>query len=333
MTEDRPPLRARTAGIEWWHLGYLIFLLFEPFFNPDAGTGAWLFAAAAIVAFVPLYALGERGRPVTVLRAAVGTILLAVAVVPFNSGGSVLLVYAAAMIGSVWPRREAMRAFVGLSMLLVALAVLSSLRVDEPAFLLTAFGPSLAFVWVIGLTAMDEARRDREERQLRIEHARVEHLATATERERIARDLHDLLGHTLTSVVVRAQLVQRLADRDASRAAEEGAAIEAAARDALATVRGTLSGWRQIDLDTELDVAHDALEAAGVALEVDRDPHLSFAPSVESALALSLREAVTNAYATRGHTAAASPSGPSTARCGWRSTTTAGAATPVTAVD
>lgn len=294
MTVDRDTTEARAERLEWWYLGYLIFLAFEPLFNPDAGLLIWLVAAGAVVAFVPLFVGSERASPDVVPRYALATVVLAAVVVPLNSGGAVLLVYAAAMLGSVWPRREAIRAFAGLSLLLVVLTVLSSLRVEEPYYLLTASVPSAAFVWIIGLTAMDEARRDREQRQLRIEHARVEHLATATERERIARDLHDLLGHTLTSVVVRAQLVQRLATSDAPRAAEEGAAIESAARDALATVRETLSGWRQVDLDTELDVARDALAAAGVELRLERDASLTFAPSVETALAMALREAVTN---------------------------------------
>lgn len=295
MSDDAPSLDTpRPRRVEWWYLGYLVFVLFEPFFNPDAGVREWAVGVAAIAAFVPIYAVADRGGPRTVLRCAAVTILLACLIIPFNSGGAVLLVYTAGFLGTVWPRREVIRGLVGLSTLLVGLAFVSSLRVDEPLYLLTAFVPSLAFTWVIGITAMDEARRDREQRQLRIEHARIEHLATATERERIARDLHDLLGHTLTSVVVRAQLVQRVADADGARAAEEGAAIESAARDALATIRGTLSGWRQVDLDTELEVARDALGTAGVILEVERDTALTFAPSVETALAMSLREAITN---------------------------------------
>ncbi len=113
------------------------------------------------------------------------------------------------------------------------------------------------------------------------------------ERDRIARDLHDLLGHTLTAVVVRAQLVQRLAEHDPDRARAEAAGIETAARDALSAVRETVAGYRSVSLADELVEAGAALAAAGVELEADRlDVHLS--PAVEYALAMALREAVTN---------------------------------------
>src|SRR5690606_19551286 len=122
----------------------------------------------------------------------------------------------------------------------------------------------------------------------------IAHLATATERERIARDLHDVTGHSLTSIVVRAQLVQRLAAVDPQRAAAEAAEIEAVARHALGEIRETVAGWRQVALDDEVEVARQALERVGVALHVDLDRDVQLAPSVEQALGLALREGVTN---------------------------------------
>jgi len=162
--------------------------------------------------------------------------------------------------------------------------------VVEPWRLL-ALGPSFVLVWVIGLIAAEHTERERADR---FRNAQVEHLATLSERERISRDLHDLLGQTLTGIVVRSQLAQRLARVDADAGVAEMAEVERAARAALSEVRATVSGWRQVDLDEEVTVARDVLAAAGVTLTVDLDPALVLTPSAETALGLALREAVTN---------------------------------------
>jgi two-component system sensor histidine kinase DesK len=133
-----------------------------------------------------------------------------------------------------------------------------------------------------------------EGRAAAIRNAQVEHLATVAERERISRDLHDLLGQTLTGIVVRSQLAQRLTAVDPEAGRTEMAAVEQAARDALTEVRATVSGWRQVDIGAELAAARDALCAAGVELLVERDPDLVLTPSAENALGLALREGATN---------------------------------------
>jgi two-component system, NarL family, sensor histidine kinase DesK len=116
----------------------------------------------------------------------------------------------------------------------------------------------------------------------------------ADERQRLARDLHDVLGHSLTGIVVCARLAQHLADQDAQAAAVEVGRIEKLATDALAEVRATVEGWRRVLLDEELAVAAAMLASAGIDLTVDRDPQLQLTPPAEAALALALREAVTN---------------------------------------
>lgn len=92
----------------------------------------------------------------------------------------------------------------------------------------------------------------------------------------------------------RGQLAQRLARVDAEARLAEMDEVERIARQALAEVRATVSGWRQVDLGDEVTVARDALAAAGVTLTVARDPGIALSPSAETALGLALREAVTN---------------------------------------
>ena len=79
---------------------------------------------------------------------------------------------------------------------------------------------------------------------LRLAHEEVEAMATLAERERIARDLHDLLGHTLSVIALKSELASKLTDRDPLRAAQEIREVERVARDALAEVRHAVEGYR-----------------------------------------------------------------------------------------
>jgi two-component system sensor histidine kinase DesK len=113
------------------------------------------------------------------------------------------------------------------------------------------------------------------------------------ERERFARDMHDVLGHSLTVVTVKSELARKLVRRDPERAEAELADIERLARAALADVRASVAGYRAMTLETELSAANAALVAADVT------PHLPasgdvVAPELRETFAWVLREAVTN---------------------------------------
>ena len=121
-------------------------------------------------------------------------------------------------------------------------------------------------------------------------------LAALAERERIARDLHDVLGHTLSVIVLKAELAGRLIDRDPQRAASEIAEVERTARNALAEVREAIGGYRARGLVAEIEAARRTLDAAGVTLQCDAMPstNTGLRANEETVLALALREAVTN---------------------------------------
>lgn len=280
----------RWRDVEWWWLAFLGMLVFQPVFDPMTGAGDWVLAGAVVATYVPVYAIGYVGGERALVPVIVVTMALGVVTTPFNGGGSVLFVFAAGFAGLLDPPARARRWLWAATALLVVLAATSTVPFR---YAVMFFAPSLVLVWVVGRANMAEAARGRESARLRVDNARIEHLATVGERERIARDLHDLLGHTLTAVVVRAQLVQRLATADPERAAEEAGGIEHAAREALAAVRETVSGYRAASLATEVEQARAALSAVGVDLDVG-GTEVDVAPSVETALALSLREAVTN---------------------------------------
>ncbi len=103
---------------------------------------------------------------------------------------------------------------------------------------------------------------------LRAAREEVARLAAEQERLRIARDMHDLLGHTLTTVTVKAQLARRLVHRDPGRAERELADVERLARQSLADVRAVVAGYREVSLAVELATAKEVLAAAGMSAEV-----------------------------------------------------------------
>jgi two-component system, NarL family, sensor histidine kinase DesK len=115
----------------------------------------------------------------------------------------------------------------------------------------------------------------------------------AEERLRFSRDLHDLLGHTLSVVVIKAEAVRRLGERDLQAALRQAADIEAVGRQALAEIREAVTGYREGSLASELDGARSALRAVGIEpLVKEAGPPLP--PQAEGLLGWVVREGVTN---------------------------------------
>lgn len=128
-----------------------------------------------------------------------------------------------------------------------------------------------------------------------LERAREElaRLAVAEERLRLARDLHDLLGHSLSLIAVKSELAKHLVKRDVDKTLTEIEDIERVSRDALADVRSAVSGYRQLSRVRELSSAKELLTAASITLEI-RDGVDNVPADIESVLAWTIREGVTN---------------------------------------
>lgn len=140
------------------------------------------------------------------------------------------------------------------------------------------------------------------ERRLDRAEQRIATLAVAAERERIARDLHDILGHSLTAVVVKAGLAARLSAAAPDAAREQMIEVEQIARQALADVRATASGFHQVRLASEIASARSVLQAAGITSVVP--PALDPMPDEVSELfGYVVREGVTNVIRHAGATA------------------------------
>jgi two-component system, NarL family, sensor histidine kinase DesK len=129
--------------------------------------------------------------------------------------------------------------------------------------------------------------------QLAAARAEVARLAAENERSRIARDLHDLLGHSLTTITVKAALARRLAERDPQRAAAEIAEVEELGRSSLSDVRAAVSGYREVTLIGEIASAREVLRAAGVQADLPRAVDV-VAPVWHELFGWVVREGVTN---------------------------------------
>jgi two-component system sensor histidine kinase DesK len=146
---------------------------------------------------------------------------------------------------------------------------------------------------LLGVVTARNIERQSTNAALRIAHAEVERMAKVAERERIARDLHDVLGHTLSVIVLKSELAAKLADRDIERAASEIREIEQIARTSLSELREAIAGYRSAGIESELVRARSVLELAGVTVSCRNEP-LALTPTQEGVLALAIREGVTN---------------------------------------
>lgn len=271
----------------------LIWLLYLPLYAvpwfwvpPDRLA---LFASlAGLCLFLPLYLWGSRrGLSDThVLAAAAAILILSAALTPFGGTWSVVSIYAAAMTGTV---RRPRYAAVALAAYAAAMTIFG-LATGQTWF-------NWAFALLLGVMAgianMSRIALEAKNAALVAAQGEVRTLAEIAERERIARDLHDLLGRSLTLVAVKAELADKLSSRDPAAAGKEMREVAGVARDALAEVRAAVEGMRGASLAHEIEASRSALAVVGVAAHVDGSPD-EIAPQASAVLAMALREAVTN---------------------------------------
>jgi two-component system, NarL family, sensor histidine kinase DesK len=288
---DRLRLLPRDDAQGWTRYAWLLYLSVI-FVQPallHASAGAWGACIAVTVVFLTAYFRGHwlRGRdlwPIILVNVALGA-----AFAPTNPGGYVFFVYAASFAARLERVSEAV-AWIGAA---AAAGFLTAFASHAPLYLWIALGLVTPFVASVGFHQAQSARATE---SLRRAHDEIERLAAVAERERIARDLHDVLGHTLSLIVLKSELASKLAEREPGRAVREIRDVEAVSRAALHDVREAIRGYRP-SLAGELVRARGLLETARIAATVDvsfeaRD--LDAYVGVEDALAFALREAVTN---------------------------------------
>jgi two-component system sensor histidine kinase DesK len=253
-------------------------------------------AVIAVAVFLPVYFDAYGGsKPRYVVNAAIMEVI-AWAMAPFAGIHGVFHVYACVQCAFQRPRRRALWLIGAFTLAHVAFG----LTFLDPWY---AMGFDIMFGLVIGIACI--AAADGIEREQRLRRSRVleRQRATLAERERIAHDLHDLLGQTLTTVALKAEVAGRFIERDPERAKQEFDDVAQAARTALSEIRSAVYDMTATSVENEIELARQALTAAGVELDVSSDlPPL--APPVGKALGLTIREATTNIVRHSGADAA-----------------------------
>src|SRR6202047_4524059 len=268
-------------------LVYYCFFLLNPILN-HAGWKEWLATGLGTVAFLTLYfSFFWIKCPWNLLNIA-GMVLLGVGFSPFNGGACTFFIFAAALIPFSVEKEST-----ALKLLATVLAVVT---VDWWLLHLSGwflfYGAGLSTV--VGVGNVYFAQRNRANERLRKANEEIEHLAKVAERERIARDLHDVLGHTLSVIILKSELAGKLMDRDPQRAGKEIREVEQISRQALSDVRDAIRGYRSQGLVAELAQAKTTLETAGLTVQCDAATTMKLPAVHESVLSLAVREAVTN---------------------------------------
>ncbi len=277
------------------HLVWSVWVFLTPAFSDGAYgfTPRWLaLTLLSYPLFLWLYAMSVMASPRRAQAAALAMVLLCFALLPWYPSGLSYFVFGCVMLQ---PRR-------GRSLLayFLALALLNAVLMGYARWI---GYPWQALVWlptvtmIIGALVATERMTRVHAATLKLSQDEVRRLAALAERERIGRDLHDLLGHTLSMVALKSDLAGRLVERDPEAARSEIADVSRVARDALAQVRRAVSGIRAAGIAAELASAKLLLETDGTAFDYHLDEAFgenALPPGVESALAMTVREAATN---------------------------------------
>ncbi len=310
MTDDKvsaaPGHVPAAAGLPWYRraraqgAGYIVpsapFVVIPAIFAWDHGTTVFTLVSLLCLVTLVLYT-GSTLIMHWSLRARVLWIAaLIVAILLIGLFPNMRPAYFAPMVTCIsvilLPWRRALPMVVVLT---GAALVWSVVQLDLFGVVMALMGLSLAVS--IGQGIRYEAARD----QLRRAEERTAVLAVAAERERIGRDLHDILGHSLTTIAVKADLAERLTGRDPEAAAAQVRELATVARQALKDVRATAAGMREVRLASEIAAARSVLTAAGV------EPRTPVAlPPLDDAdselLGYAVREAITNVVRHAGAT-------------------------------
>lgn len=264
---------------------YLLFffislLLYHPvensLFYAAIGTGLFL-----IVYFDAHWATTKRIHWNIIAIIIIGSLLT-----QLTLSASVFFVYAGAfccLLGS--PRK----AVIGLATIAIWIAMLSWIASLGPYF----YVPAIIFSFLIGGVNIYQHEVSLKQKELVLSQQEVRHLARASERERIARDLHDLIGHTFTVITLKAELANKLIDKDINKAKSEISALQNISRDALSQIREVITGYRTSDLNTELAHAKYVLESNEISFTYQFD-EFDMSENINKEVAIMLKELVTN---------------------------------------
>ncbi|MFK7957599.1 MAG: sensor histidine kinase [Lysobacterales bacterium] len=281
------PPKAQLSYTPYLWLVYNGFLLLPIFYGTASKTETAV-TLASFAFFLPLYFSAFRVQGRALLPFVAGCVLLGLIVTPFNMGGTVYFIHACAFSALIGPPVIAMR-YTSLAILTALLQVWWLGMHPSVAIVTTLVG------YVVAACNIFYRKMELKNEALRLSREEVKRLASTAERERIARDLHDLLGHTLASITLKAELARRTVLEQPEAAYKELEDIERISRQAASQVRSAVAGYRAGRIQSELASGRQLLESAGVWLDVEVQPQ-ELTAEQENILALTLREALTNVH-------------------------------------
>ncbi len=286
----------RFFGIIWLFFVLNIVEFFRSLdFSLAGGILAWtslvLFIAADVILMLwsnPLWA-SRSHRDVFINRFLIGIMIVVNIGFVFTfqqENFGYFFIYAAVSSGMFLARRESFRVVVAL----VGLTYVAGLYSGSSS---TDIFTSVLLVGGIGMNTVFWSALMGQNRELRRARAEITRLAVSEERLRFARDLHDLLGHSLSLIALKSELAGRLLESHPNRAALEISDVERVARTALQEVRDAVTGYRTPSLSEELDNANQMLGAAGISTRI-KESVVELPVEIDRVLAWFVREGTTN---------------------------------------
>ncbi len=269
---------------------WLVFSLyyFVPIYYTSYSAAQLFFLVGAYIAFVALYLRATVMNIKYVWQPIAAIIALALIVTPLSPGSSTFFSYVGFLIGYCYRTRIYMT-LLG-STILMILCLHYYYQYQVPFFAL----PAISGIVTISLWGYIERIRNAAATHWLQSRQEIEQLAVIAERERIARDLHDILGHTLSSIALKAELAEKLLKQEKiEHVGEHLSDLHKIARESLSLVRQTVSGYKHRGLSGEVIQLCDKLRQNGFSVDLQGEiPTLS--ARAETALILALTELTTN---------------------------------------
>lgn len=269
---------------------WLVFSLyyFVPVYYMPFSTLAQVLLVGVYCVFVSLYLVAITLKPNQVWKPLLAIVLLALVITPYTPGSSTFFSYIGFLVGFTYRTKT----WLLFTSLLVALIIAMHYQFNYP-FPFFAF-PALSGLATIGIVGYIEKLRMEARISQQKSHQEIEQLAVIAERERIARDLHDILGHTLSSIALKAELAEKLlAQEKHAQVKQHLSELHHIARNSLSLVRQTVSGYKHRGLSGEVMELCEKLRQNGFVVDLNGDiPQLT--PRAETAIILALTELTTN---------------------------------------
>jgi two-component system, NarL family, sensor histidine kinase DesK len=281
------PEDTHSKGIVYFVLLYLT-LFWSPLFFSPASKMDWFVSIVGnllfLVCYFRMYWIEKKyvGLYISII------VLIGCALSFISAGASTFFIYAAGFACLCSTQQRSVLVIVLINLIILALVFLF-----ERSWYFG--GPAIFFSMMVGGMNIYQHQISIKNKQILDSQEDIQHLAQMAERERIGRDLHDMLGHTLSVITLKAELASKLIDKNADfeRVKQEIKQVEALSRDTLSQVRDAIKGYRDTTIEHEARQGRVAALAANIDIAIDLEP-MALSKQVNAQLGLVVREAVTN---------------------------------------